>query len=305
MRPDHHSFTAVMMAAIRAAHFSQPQPRIFEDALAVALLSAEELKAFENTSARLVRLLRPEAASPKPDAATVPDALRLGPGVSVLARAGFIEESLFACLRDGVRQYVIVGAGLDTFALRHPELSERLSVIEIDHPATQAFKRARMAQAGLSVPRNLHFVAADFERESLADALRGTAYDPSVPAFFACSGVAYYLSSEAVLATLRSIASVAASGSQVLFDYFEAGAFAPDAPLRIRFVVERSREVGEPLKSSLDPAKLRADLAAVGLQLTEDLGPEEIQRRLLANLGDFQAVPYWHFVQATRKAADV
>lgn len=300
MEAGRHSQTAVVMAAIRAVHNSGPPPRIFEDAFARVLLSRAEYESFEQMAIKMLEHLQPGvAASASDSAGLLHQALRVNAGVNVLARARYIEEALFSSLADGVRQYVIIGAGLDTFALRHPELGDRLRIIEIDHPATQALKQARLAQAGLAAPKHLQFLAADLERDSVAVVLRGTNYEASAPAFFAWPGVVPYLTSEAVLATLRSLASIAAPGSRLVFDYLEASALAPDAPMRIRLVVDQARKLGEPMMSNLNPTTLESDLTSVGFRLTEDLGPDQIQSRILANADSFQAVEYWHFVQAT------
>jgi hypothetical protein len=154
----------------------------------------------------------------------------VGPGVGPLARARYVEDSLFEALAHGAHQYVIIGAGLETLAFRRPDLQDQLQVIEIDHPATQAFKRARLANAGLVAPSNLYFAAADLERERLAKALDRTPYDPAAPTFFAWPGVTAYLTRQAIFETLRSIADLAAPGSRLVFDYLEPAAF----PLTLR-----------------------------------------------------------------------
>ncbi len=99
---------------------------------------------------------------------------------SVLCRARYSEDNLKEAVKQGMQQYVILGAGMDTFAFRHPELLEQLQVFEVDHPATQAFKRQRIAELGWEKPSNLHFVTVDFTQENLATALKRSSYDSKV-----------------------------------------------------------------------------------------------------------------------------
>ena len=108
-----------------------------------------------------------------------------------LGRSRYTEDSLEKAVEQGVKQYVILGAGFDTFAFRCPEILEKLQVYEVDHPATQAFKRSRLAEAGWELPPQLHFVPVDFEQESLAEALTRSSYDPQAPSFFSWLGVTY------------------------------------------------------------------------------------------------------------------
>jgi len=298
MKPDRHSATAVMMAVVRAYHTLAPKPHVFEDAVAPRLVTDAERQTLVRTSTEQARAFDPAFASSCTDPnALVRRGLQLGAAVAPLARARFVEARLEDALAAGATQYVIVGAGLETFAFRRQELATRLRVIEIDHPATSAFKQERVAAAGLATPENLHYVTADLERESVADALARAPFDRAARTFFAWPGVTMYLSREAVLATLASIAKVSASGSRLVFDYWTPAAFAPDAPPRVRFVAERARALGEPVCANLDPATLASDLSNVGLVLASDLGPAEIQAQLLADAPDFRAVECWHFAE--------
>src|SRR5262249_12745220 len=146
---------------------------------------------------------------------------------------------------------------------------------------TQIFKRERLNNAGLIPPDWLHFTAADLERESVSEALARTPYDRNTPTFFAWPGVAMYLSRSAIFETLRSISSCAASGSELVFDYLDPAAFAADAPARVRLLLQRVRQWGEPMLSGLDPSTLSGDLRGVGLHLIEDVGPDQVQARYL------------------------
>jgi methyltransferase (TIGR00027 family) len=222
--------------------------------------------------------------------------------VPVLVRARFIEDALSAALEQGVRQYVIVGAGLDTFAFRSPDLLNRLQIFEIDHPRSQAFKRERLMRAGLVPPANLHFAAADLEVETVDAALSHTAYDPKGRTFFAWPGVTLYLTPQAISETLHSIWRIAAADSQLVFDYIETDAFRTDSPPRIQLLLQRVKQLGEAAKSGLDPVTLRSELSNIGLDVIEDLGPDQIQRRFLDETDGFRATEYFHLVQAAKRS---
>ena len=268
------SRTAIATAYFRAHHSRHANPKIFDDPLAGALLHPDDVASLERFLLAGVAKHNPEGAASGADrAARIGLALR---GlVVVLARARFTEDRLEEAMRGGTGQYVIIGAGLDTFALRRPDLRERLRVIEIDHPATQAFKRGRIRDAGLEPPPNLHFAPADLERESLAEVLSRTPYDRSRPAFFSWLGVTMYLTDAAIRATLRSLRSVSADGSQLVFDYLDRAVFDPanQSPTRAR-LFEIVRRAGEPMIFGFDPATLETELAGEGFRLLEDLGPE-------------------------------
>jgi methyltransferase (TIGR00027 family) len=288
------------MAAIRAVHHAGAAPRIFDDPLARALLTRPELEAFEQRLVRTLQQLRPDLAASCPDTpASLREAIRVSAAVNVLARARYTEESLLSSLSGGIRQYVIVGAGLDTFAYRHRDVADRLRVIEMDHPATRALKRARLADAGWVSPEGLEFVSVDLERDRLSAVLEGSKYHATVPAFFAWLGVTPYLTRHSVIQTIRSIAEITCPGSHLVFDYFEPGAFSGNAPARLRFVLDQAQRFGEPMISNLEAETLPSELANVGFHLQDDLGPAQIQARLMPNEG-FEAVAYWRLAHAVR-----
>jgi methyltransferase (TIGR00027 family) len=195
----------------------------------------------------------------------------------VAFRSRFAEDALRQAFAGGVRQLVVLGAGLDTFAYRNP-LGEGLRMFEVDHPATQAWKRRRLAEAGIAVPGNLAQVPVDFEREDLAFALAGAGFDPARPAFFSWLGVVPYLTEEAVFSTLRFIASLP-GGAQVVFDYGNPA--APGAAADHQDLARRVASVGEALRSAFETGDLHARLAGLGFQVLEDLGPAGIRERIL------------------------
>lgn len=157
---------------------------------------------------------------------------------------------------------------MDTFAFRQPEMLDKINVFEIDHPATQEFKRHRLAELNWEIPKNLHFVPVDFTKDSITAALTRSSYDPQALTFFSWLGVTYYLPPEAVFATLRAFADIAPAGSAIIFDYMDTDAFVPGrAAKRIQMSMEKCQEWGEPLITGFDPSMLAADLKRLGLHL--------------------------------------
>jgi len=222
-------------------------------------------------------------------------------GPVTLSRSRYTEDRLEEAIRQGVKQYVLLGAGLDTFAFRRPDILKVMQVFEVDHPVTQAMKRARIALAGWDVPPQLHFVPVDFNQESLADALRRSSYNPHTLSLFSWLGVTYYLTREVVYATLKTITRIAPVGSTIIFDYMDADAFIPEkAARRIQLMQHGARRVGEPMKTGFDPQTLADDLNRVGLSLQENLSPSDIEGRYFQGRTDrYHAFEHVHFARAT------
>ncbi len=280
--------SAMVMAYARAYHATHDSPKIFDDFLADSLFTPEEQTQTDQDWAGLLQYTAPELAATNPDPATaLAWVVQLGSGPLTLARSRYTEDSLEQAIREGVRQYLILGAGLDTFAYRRPDLSDRLQVLELDHPATQAIKRERVVAAGWNDPSNLHFVPVDFTKESLSDALDRSPYDPIQLSFFSWLGVSFYLTREVVFDTLRSIASRAARGSTIVFDYLDADAFIPEkVSKRVQQMQWMANQLGEPMKAGFDPLALSADLDHIGLRLEENLDPATIEARYFRGRSD-------------------
>ena len=303
MQPDHFSRTAMGTAFMRAYHAAHDHPKIFDDFLAHRLIKAEEYQLIEARHLEVFRRSDPARAAACPDqASALAGWMQSGaPQPITLGRARYAEDNLEQAVRQqGVKQYVILGAGLDTFAWRRPDLLASLQVFEVDHPATQAFKRHRLRQMSGEPPAQLHFVPVDFDRENLAAALRRSAFDPQAPSFFGWLGVTYYLSRDAVFATLQAIAELAPAGSAVCFDYLDTSAFVPGKVAgRVQIMMDLVGRMGEPMITGFDPITLAADLAGLGLRLEEDLGPADIQERFFAGRQDgYRACEHAHFARA-------
>lgn len=301
MEQTSHSRTAISGAFVRAYHFAHDNQKIFADPLAHLLVTPTERESFETLYIDALANVRPEVVASSVDRTTlVGHALRASVSAAVfLARARYIEDRLAEAIGRGVWQYVVIGAGLDTYAFRQPA-GAGLQVFELDHPGTQSLKRKRLADAGLVTPAHLHFVAADLERESVAAALERTRFDVGTPTLFAWPGVTMYLTRNAINGTLRSIRSIAAADSELIFDYLEADAFTPDKVSdRLRRLMEAVRVMGEPMLSGFEAATLRSELSALGFELIEDLSPPVLQELYFQDRSDgFRAAEHFHFVRA-------
>jgi methyltransferase (TIGR00027 family) len=294
------SLTALLTAFARAYHAMHDNPKIFDDFLAMALFTEAERTQYGQGLAQSLKFFDPERAAASPDQATaLAGYMRLQGGPVTLSRSRYTEDCLAAAVARGVQQYVILGAGLETFAFRQPQLMKKLHVFEVDHPATQAFKRQRLAELGWELPAQLHFVPADFSRENLIEALLRSTYDRQKTAFFSWLGVTYYLAPADVLETWRAVAAVAPAGSTLIFDYLDADAFVPaKASKRVQRMQEIVRNVGEPMKAGFDPARLAAEMEQTGLRLEENLDPAEIQARYFSGRTDgYQAADHTHFAR--------
>jgi methyltransferase (TIGR00027 family) len=296
VEPDRFSRTAILTACIRAFHAAHDDPKVFDDFLAHHLVTSEEC---QSLGIRLSDLSPPAAAMPRTSrTAALPWWIKAIAG-SILARARYFEESLEQAIRRGIEQYVILGAGMDTFAFRRPELLRRLPVFEIDHPATQTFKRRRLAEVGLKPPDTLHFIPLDFAKESLAEALKRSAYDHKASAFFSWPGVIAYLRRRDVMSTFRAIADIAPPGSNIVFDYLEEPFFDPDNPHRsVNIVHENLRLAGEPMITGFDPAGLASELSHLGFRIREDMSADEVERVFLRGAAGYHAGLYTHLARA-------
>ena len=257
MKADEPSRTALMIARQRAAHQVLDDGAIFLDPFALRILREDEKDVLQfakgHALASIGRLFS-------------------------AARSRIAEDALSEAVERGVGQIVILGAGLDTFALRNPHSARQIRIYEVDHPATQAWKRERLAEAGIGFPPWLVFVPVDFERDELGEQLGAAGFERSTPAFFTWLGVVPYLTESAIGRTLDFISSI--ENGEVVFDYLEpAEAFSEELREMEKARSERLKKVGERSDRRFGPAEMRALLGAHGFSVVEDIGFEEIRSR--------------------------
>jgi methyltransferase (TIGR00027 family) len=247
-----------MAAAARAAHLIVDRPPlIFADTLAEALLGAqaEELLGYHRAYGDHLVLAAARAQT--------------------ACRSRYTEERVSRAIRSGIRQYVILGAGLDTFAHRC-ELARQVRVFEVDHPATQQDKRDRLAAADVPIPGNVTYVPLDFERGTLASGLRAGGFDPSQPAIVAWLGVSMYLTADALGDTLGAI-SAFAPGTQLVMDYMLPKDMRDTAAQQYADAVASfAADRGEPWQTFLTPADLTALLSGCGFESIEHVRQHEM-----------------------------
>ncbi len=262
------SATAQGTAMQRAAHQVFDDPIILEDPVALPIIGAEN-----------EALLRSN-----PDWYQTPSSL--GVRAFVVMRSRYAEDALADATRRGVRQYVVLGAGLDTFAYRNP-YAARVNVLEVDHPSTQAWKRNRLREGRIGIPSSLTFAPVDFEKQTLADGLERAGFRRSAAAVFSWLGVVVYLTRAAVMQTLQFVASSAAPRSEIVFDLLLPHSFLSEQQKRSReATMRRVAALGEPWLSFFDPWRLAEELGKMGYAHVEILGPEQANRRYFADRND-------------------
>ncbi|HEY6305099.1 MAG TPA: class I SAM-dependent methyltransferase [Candidatus Angelobacter sp.] len=265
MIEDRPSRTAQRVAMRRAVHQLWDFPRVLDDPVAIKIIGHHAAAEISGT--------RPSDSLPSVF-------LRM----FLVVRSRYAEDQLAAAVAHGARQYVVLGAGLDTFAYRNP--FQGVHVFEVDHPATQAWKRQRVQDAGIALPASLTFVPADFERDTLSEALTKAGFRKQEPAFFSWLGVTPYLARETVLATLRWIIS-ACRHNGAAFDYA-----VPRESLnlisRIAFdaLTSRVAAAGEPFVTFFDPEELARELLGMGFAEIDDIGADEINFRYFGDRAD-------------------
>jgi methyltransferase (TIGR00027 family) len=266
------SMTAMATALMRSAHTRLDRPPLIDDPWGDRLILAAEREAILAT-----------AGADDLDAA-----LRAHPAYgAVILRARYSEDALADAVGRGVGQYVIVGAGMDSFALRRPSFAHALQIFEVDHPATQQFKTRRLAEREITLPPGLHLIAVDLSETGLDTALASSSFRSEQPAFFSWLGVTIYLTRQANLATFRAIASSASAGSELVFEYVDQRALDSEVEhTPIQRARARVAAAGEPWISGFHPDQLADELRDTGLELLEDLGAEELETRYCAGRAD-------------------
>jgi methyltransferase (TIGR00027 family) len=259
--------SALRVAILRAAHQLLDVPVVFEDAFALRILGAVEEKSLRNDPMRY-------------------NTPRLkGLRASVVVRSRLAEEEWARSKQCGVRQFVILGAGLDTFAYRNQD-HDSSRIFEVDLPATQKWKRDCLRLAGIEEPTSLTFAPVDFERSTLAEGLTAARFSDDEPVFFSWLGVTMYLEEDSVIDTLRFVGSLRPK-SGIVFDYGVLPALlSPVERSSMAFLAGRAAEHGEPWKTYFDPSVLVGTLRSMGFDEVEELGATELNERYLLGRTD-------------------
>ncbi|MDH3431615.1 MAG: class I SAM-dependent methyltransferase [Gammaproteobacteria bacterium] len=269
MEPGKHSYMAEGTALLRAAHqVLDADPKILEDPLALTLLGANTQELVEADLERQQSVYLRNART------------------FAVMRSRYVDDELSAALEREVKQYVILGAGLDTTPYRASHASHELATFEVDHPDTQRWKLEKLDQAGIRIPANLRHVAIDFEEQSLAEGLAASGFDTDVPSFFSWLGVTYYLTPDSVFDTFRFVSKMPPA-SQITFDFTLADSELDAAGLEGYAMVARHLEKhGEPWLARFAPGKLAEDLRALGFGEVSYFSQEMAWERYLKDRTD-------------------
>ncbi len=267
MRTGHVSMTARAVASRRAAHQLFDRPIVLDDPIAVPLLGPEFF------------------ADPKRHSDPRSRAFR----AFMVARSRYAEDNLAEAFAAGVRQYVVLGAGLDTFAYRSP--FPELRVFEVDFPSTQAFKRQMLASASIPEPASLTFVPLDFEHQTLAAGLAQAGFDASSPAFFTWLGVIPYLTLAAFRATVDYVAAMP-PGSGLVFDYAVTDdELSPRLRAARKSLAARVAAAGEPFQLYFASARMQNELQSAGFSRIAQIDSLDLNARYFQNRDDGLALP--------------
>ncbi len=271
------SITALMSSFGRAFHAENEKNPIFADTKAKELMTDEEYQSIGSYILGGIDFFAPEK---KGTFASDEAALRYLVNTQIaptpLARARFCEDSLKTAMHTGTEQYVILGAGMDTFAFREPDFMRKYKVFEVDHPLTQADKKERIKMASLEIPDNLSYVPVDFSTDNLNEKLLMAGFDPSKKTFFSWLGVSYYLSLEQIEKMLDSVAGLSAEGSSLVFDYADENLFRSDIK-RVQNMIAMAAAGGEPMKTCFSYEQLEKLLEKHQFLIYELLTTEDIQ----------------------------
>lgn len=267
------SRSALRVAMLRAAHQLLDEPIMFDDPLALPILGKKN------------------EAMVRDDPFQFNDPLSRGMRAAMVGRSRLAEDELALAVKAGVRQYVVLGAGLDTFAFRNPHAKAGLHVYELDHPSTQTWKKAVLNEASIEIPESMSFVGLDFEKDTLAEALQKAGFRSDQPAHFSWLGVCVYLTRDAVFNTLKYVASLP-QGSGIAFDYgLERSLLTPIERMIGENLAKYFAEQGEPWKTFFDPASLAEELRRIGFSHIEDFDNKKMNARYFVRRKDGLQTP--------------
>ncbi|MCU9595890.1 class I SAM-dependent methyltransferase [Caldibacillus thermolactis] len=305
MKQNKSSMTALISAFSRAYHSQNDLPIIFDDFLAKDLLSQKELSDIKKNMINSIQFFNKDIAEKFKDQ---PDEIlkwitqvQLSP--TPLARAAFCEQVLLNEVNLGLEQYVILGAGYDTFCFRHLELENKLEIFELDHPSTQELKRKRITDAGWEIPNHLHFVPMDFTKNFIYQRLKENGFDENKKTFISLLGVTYYLTKEENINLIKNLFAKVPSGSSIVFDYADETLFEEKGKSnRVENMVKLAFASREPMKSSFAYHELESILEQSGLLIFEHLSPTMINNLYFQNRTDYlSAFETIHYIHAVKR----
>jgi len=305
MKKNESSLTSLISAFGRAYHSKYDTPKIFDDFIAKDLITQKEFEDIRKNMINGIQFFNHEIAEKFHDQ---PDEIlkwitqvQLSP--TPLARAAYCENVLFNEIVLGAEQYVILGAGLDTFCFRNPELDTRLEIFEVDYPSTQDFKKSRLTNANYQIPDNLHFVSMDFTKDIILQNLIDKGFKSNKKTFYSLLGVSYYLTKEEITNLVYELFTEIPLGSSIVFDYADDKLFEEKGMSnRVQNMVQMALASGEPMKSCFTYDEIVKVLEDVGLLVYEHLSPGVINNQFFSNRSDYlKAFERIHYIHAVKK----
>ncbi|MBJ8094470.1 MULTISPECIES: class I SAM-dependent methyltransferase [Bacillus] len=298
------SVTSLVSAFGRAYHSEFDNPTIFDDYVAKNLISQKERNNIEMNMVQGIHFFNKDIAerfqdNPKEILKWITQ-VQLSP--TPLARAAYCERVLLHEITLGAKQYVILGAGLDTFSFRHRELENKIEIFEVDHPSTQQAKKVKVKEAEFEIPNNLHFVSMDFTKGFSYEQLRNEGFE-NKKTFFSLLGVTYYLTKEELSSLIECLFEMVPEGSSIVFDYPDENLFTEKGlSNRVEKMVKMAAVGGEPMKSCFSYTEMEALLEKAGLLIYEHLAPKDIHTLYFEGRNDYlKAFETVHYVHAVKK----
>ncbi|MGU3353722.1 SAM-dependent methyltransferase [Bacillus wiedmannii] len=298
------SVTSLVSAFGRAYHSEFDRPKIFDDYVAKDFISQKERNDIETNMVQGIRFFNTDIAerfrdNPKEILKWITQ-VQLSP--TPLARAAYCERVLLHEIALGAKQYIILGAGLDTFSFRHRELENKIEIFEVDHPYTQAFKIQRVKEIEYEIPNNLHFISMDFTKDFSKQKLVNEGFE-NKKTFFSLLGVTYYLTKEELSSLIKNLFEMVPEGSSIVFDYPDENLFTEKGlSNRVENMVKMAAVGGEPMKSCFSYTEMEALLEKAGLLIYEHLSPEDINTLYFEGRNDYlKAFETVHYVHAVKK----
>ena len=269
------SMTALISAFSRAYHSRNNEVKIFNDSIAKQLLTDEEYGQISKSMSEGIGFFNPSFEGDQDEALRWIVDNQLSP--SPLGRSAFAEKSLERAVNIGARQYLILGAGYDTFAYRQPSWAKTLEIFEIDHPATASEKQERLKKINLPTTQNVHYIKADFTKEAWQEPLlKNIVFDRNKISFCTLLGVSYYLSKQTFQKLVSVVSDFLPKGSSVLFDYPDENSYTEKAGDRAKKQVMLAGAAKENMLASYSYCEMEQLLAANGFLIYEHLTPLEM-----------------------------
>ena len=294
------SMTAKLCSFARAYHSNHQKHKIFDDYLAYDIMGKEE---FDEMKELLEHEFEACGLSPKKDydERQVYSLLDQYVAPIPLSRIAYAEDELKRfSKKHGKSQYIICGAGMDTFAFRNE--NPNIQIFELDHPDTQRYKVEKIKELEWNIPKNVHYIALDFSRDDVSAVLEEGGFDSKIPTFISILGLTYYLALPVFEQTIEKLAALSEAGNKIVFDYPDETTFQSHAPMRVHLLTQLTAKFGEPMEQGFSFVSIKDAIERHGFAIDEHLSPEKIQSAYFDGRTDGQrAFENVHFIVAIKK----